>query len=126
MGACRKRQDSDARQNERPEAFHDGGLGDLWRDPDGEELYTFTIITTDANKLLRPIHDRTVDSGAPCRKTVARSVLPRPPYVVMQPLPSELMEAYEVSRIVNDPKNDSPACIEPAVPEQSGPLFSRF
>jgi putative SOS response-associated peptidase YedK len=38
--------------------FTVAGLWDVWRDPDGEDLYTFTIITTDANKLLRPIHDR--------------------------------------------------------------------
>jgi putative SOS response-associated peptidase YedK len=34
------------------------GLWDRWRDPDGDQVYTFTIITTDANKLHRPIHDR--------------------------------------------------------------------
>jgi putative SOS response-associated peptidase YedK len=47
-----------ASENEGPEAVHDGGLWDLWRDPDGDELYSFTIITTPANKLLRPLHDR--------------------------------------------------------------------
>jgi hypothetical protein len=36
------------------------------------------------------------------------------------------MEFYDVSRLVNDPKNDSLECIEPAVPEPPGPLFSRF
>jgi len=43
--------------------------------------------------------------------------------VVMRPFPSELMEVYEVSRLVNDPKNDSPACIDPAAPEPSPSLF---
>jgi putative SOS response-associated peptidase YedK len=43
-------------------SFTMAGLWDVWRDPDGEELYSFTIITTPANKLLRRIH-----------KTVARS-----------------------------------------------------
>jgi putative SOS response-associated peptidase YedK len=38
--------------------FTMAGLWDLWRDPEGEELCSFTIITTPANKLLRPIHDR--------------------------------------------------------------------
>ena len=45
---------------------------------------------------------------------------------LLQPFPSDLMVAYEVSRLVNDPKNDSPACIEPAIPEPPGPLFDRW
>jgi hypothetical protein len=44
----------------------------------------------------------------------------------MQPFPSELMEAYEISRLVNDPNNDSPACIDPAIPEPPPSLFDRW
>jgi hypothetical protein len=37
------------------------------------------------------------------------------------------MEVYEVSRLVNDPKNDSPACIEPAgVEERPLSLFDSW
>jgi putative SOS response-associated peptidase YedK len=32
---------------------------------------------------------------------------------VLQPLPSELMEAYEVSTLVNSPENDTAECIQP-------------
>jgi hypothetical protein len=46
--------------------------------------------------------------------------------VVMRPFLSELMETYEVSRLVNDPKNDSPACIDPAVPERPATLFDKW
>ena len=83
----------------------------------------------DTNKLLRPIHNRMPLILDPL---VARQWLD-PIFtsfsmlsVVMQPFPSELMEAYEVSRLVNDPKNDTPACIDPAVLEPPPPLFSRF
>jgi hypothetical protein len=34
--------------------------------------------------------------------------------ILLQPFPSELMDTYEVSRLVNDPRNDSGACIAPA------------
>lgn len=34
------------------------GLWDRWRRPDGELLETFTIITTPANALLAPVHER--------------------------------------------------------------------
>jgi putative SOS response-associated peptidase YedK len=43
-------------KDQRPFTF--AALWDLWRSPEGGELYSFTIITTEANKLLRPIHDR--------------------------------------------------------------------
>jgi putative SOS response-associated peptidase YedK len=102
------------------------GLWDVWRDPDGQELYTFTIITTDANKLLRPIHDRMpliLDSLVAKQWLDPTAIDPRMISLVMQPFPSELMEAYEVSRLVNDPKNDSPACIEPVAPERSPSLI---
>jgi putative SOS response-associated peptidase YedK len=113
-------------KDQRPFTF--AGLWDRWRDPEGGELYSFTIITTDANKLLRPIHDRMPLILDPL---VAKQWLD-PIFTsfstlsfLLQPFPSELMEAYEVSRLVNDPKNDSPACIEPAVPERPPSLFDR-
>ena len=41
------------------EPFAFAGLWDYWPDPAGDkELYSFTIITTEANALLRPIHNR--------------------------------------------------------------------
>jgi putative SOS response-associated peptidase YedK len=39
--------------------------------------------------------------------------------LVLQPLPSERMDAHEVSTIVNSPENDTAACIQPVSPEQS-------
>lgn len=34
------------------------GLYDVWHSPEGDELMSYTIITTDANQAMRPIHDR--------------------------------------------------------------------
>jgi putative SOS response-associated peptidase YedK len=39
--------------------------------------------------------------------------------LVLQPLPSERMEAHEVSMLANSPENDSAACIQPVSPTQS-------
>jgi putative SOS response-associated peptidase YedK len=36
--------------------------------------------------------------------------------LVLQPLPSERMQAYEVSTLVNSPENDTAACIQPVSP----------
>jgi putative SOS response-associated peptidase YedK len=38
--------------------------------------------------------------------------------LVLQPLPSERMEAHEVSTLVNSPENDSAACIQAVAPGQ--------
>ena len=40
------------------EPFAFAGLQDEWNNPQGDNLLTFTIITTDANELIKPIHDR--------------------------------------------------------------------
>src|SRR5574337_1202802 len=40
------------------EPFGFAGLWDAWTSPDGEEIRSCTIITTEANELLLPIHDR--------------------------------------------------------------------
>ncbi|MGH7909536.1 MAG: SOS response-associated peptidase [Thermodesulfobacteriota bacterium] len=99
------------------EPFAFAGLWDLWKDPNnGEELLTFTIITTSANELMQPIHER-----MPVilhEKDESKWLDPEFKDTdklksLLKPYPSNIMEAYEVSSIVNSPKNDSPKCIEP-------------
>lgn len=93
------------------------GLFDSWNSPDGEEIRTCTIITTEANELLKPVHDRMpviipernrdiwLDTAIEDEKSLA---------ILLVPYPSELMVHHDVSRFVNSPKNDSPECIHPA------------
>jgi putative SOS response-associated peptidase YedK len=99
------------------------GLWDCWLDRDtGRQLYTFTIITTQANGLVRRIHDRmpVIYDGAMGKqwldgpfggRTMALDL-------VLQPLPSERMEARAVSTLVNSPENDTPACIQAVSADQ--------
>jgi putative SOS response-associated peptidase YedK len=42
---------------------------------------------------------------------------------LLKSYPAEQMETYEVSPLVNDPRNDSPVCIEPAIWQASEMLF---
>jgi len=96
-----------------PFAF--AGLWDRWRKPDGGELITFTIITTRANELMKPVHDR---------MPVILERAGEEPWLdpdvkgaaelgaLLKPFPAEGMEAYYVSPLVNSPRNDVPQCIE--------------
>jgi putative SOS response-associated peptidase YedK len=102
-------------KNREPFAF--AGLWESWKDPNnGEELLTFTIITTIANELMQPIHDRMPVILQ--EKDESRWLDPEfkdtdKLKFLLQPYPASMMEAYEVSSIVNSAKNNSPKCIEP-------------
>lgn len=98
------------------EPFALAGLWDLWQKPDGDKLLSFTIITTNANDLVGRIHDRMpvilrkedediwLDTNS---KGIDKLVS------LLKPYPSDMMEGYEVSTLVNSPKNDTPECIQP-------------
>src|SRR5689334_3460255 len=109
------------------EPFAFPGLWDCWIDRDtGTNLYTFTIITTRANALLRPIHDR---MPVMYDREMGRQWLEQPfgndemmLSLVLQPVQSERLEAYEVSTLVNSPENDSPECVRRVSP---GSLVNR-
>ena len=98
------------------EPFGFAGLWESWTSPEGEESRSCTIITTEANELLTPIHDRMPvilnhDAEAvwldPTIQDSAR-LLP-----LLRPYPSEEMEIYQVSTRVNNPDRDEPECIKP-------------
>ena len=98
------------------EPFAFAGLWDSWKKPDGKRLQTFTIITTEPNEVLRPIHDRMPvmlnDVAALDWLDHNEGNLSRV-LSVLEPFPAELMEGYDVSPLVNDPHNDSPECVAP-------------
>ncbi len=91
------------------ELFAFAGLWDTWTDKDtGEVMPTFSIITTAANQLVHPIHDRmpvllhqqaeTAWLSPDLTENAIRELL--------QPYPDTEMKAYPVSGMVNSPKND--------------------
>src|SRR5690606_738067 len=96
--------------------FAFAGLWDRWQSPDGQEVYSCVIITTDANERMRPIHDRMpvilspddYDLGLDPDVQEPEAVLP-----LLRPAPDDLLKAYPVSTLVNSPRHDNPACIEP-------------
>jgi len=101
------------------------GLWEQWQAPGRELLQTCTIITTEGNELLRPIHPRMPVIVPPEHYNRWLDTTSTPDQVVsriFQPYPPEHMEALPVGTRVNSPKNDDPACLEPLTepPEEKG------
>jgi putative SOS response-associated peptidase YedK len=96
--------------------FSFAGLYGILRDPTGGEHRTFTIITTEPNRLVAGLHDR-MPAILPREK---EEVWLRPGPVgpadlgsLLAPYPAGEMEAYPVSGRVNDPANDGPGLVRP-------------
>ena len=95
------------------ELFAFAGLWDAWKKPDGTELRSFTIITTAANDLLRPVHDRmpVILRQEDEEKWLDPSVTEAGRLTsLFSQYPADAMETFEVSTLVNSPKNDGPEC----------------
>ena len=122
------------RKNKIPMFFHlkshkpfgFAGLYDNWTSIDGEKISTFTIITTDANELMKQIHYRMPVILPKEKESIwidsnihdIDILLP-----ILKPYDSNLMEMYEVSRFVNSPKNNSKECIQPIKLFSNTPSF---
>ena len=92
------------------EPFAFAGLWSTWKAPLGAVVYSCTIITTRANTELESIHDRmpailcgkAEDLWIDTRESET-SVLKK----LLIPYPAYDLRSYEVSKLVNSPKNDS-------------------
>ena len=100
-----------------PYAF--AGLWERWQPKEGEALETFTILTTDPNELMEPIHNRMpvileprdyarwLDAGDPAR----------PPIDLLRPYPAEKMRAWPVSGRVGNVRNNDAELLAPSQQE---------
>ena len=104
------------RPQDEDELFGFAGLTERWVSPEGEEIQSCCIITTDGNLLMVPIHDRMLvilthaDYGtwldpANTNVEILRGLL--------RPAESTGMIAYPVSRAVNSSRSDSPTLVVP-------------
>ncbi|HOW24113.1 MAG TPA: SOS response-associated peptidase [Bacteroidales bacterium] len=92
--------------------FAMAGIWDAWKDADGSIIRSFAIITTTPNELMSPIHDRMpVILPRRFEKEWLTSDRTGDLTRLLEPYPSEEMEAYPVSWLVNNPANDNPAVI---------------
>lgn len=101
-----------------PFAF--AGLWDTWFAPDGAEVRSCAIITTQPNELLQSIHNRMPVILS--RDAYTQWLDPQPQSAellssLLVPYPAHEMAAHPVSRLVNKPDFDSPECIQPLQPQ---------
>lgn len=92
------------------------GLWESWQAPSGNELETFAIMTTSANKLVAAIHDCMPVILTPDAFTLWLSHNMHDPEQLQQfyePFTAAGMTAYRVAELVNTPHIDSAACCEP-------------
>ncbi len=97
------------------------GLWERWKDRKaGIELLTFTVITTDPNELVEPMHNRMpviIPANEYDRWLRADPV--RPPVDLLRPFDADKMTAWKVGKEVGNARNDRPDLIEPIQDEQA-------
>jgi putative SOS response-associated peptidase YedK len=101
-------------RNGSPFAF--ASLWERWSGPHRDGRETCTILTTEANDLVRPMHERMpVILPEEFHADWLDSKTPAPQWfqTVLQPYPAEAMQAVPVSTWVNDAKHEGPDCVRP-------------
>jgi putative SOS response-associated peptidase YedK len=95
------------------EPFAVAGLWEHW-EGEGGPLETCTLLTTEANELLAPYHDRMPVILRPDDYDVWLDPGVRSPEMLtplLRPYPHSEMSTYAVSVLVNSPSNDDPRCV---------------
>lgn len=93
------------------------GIWESWKDSTGEVLESCCILTTTANSLVAPIHDRqpVILHPAECPTWLDREQTdPAILSSLYQPYPADLMRVYPVSSLVNTVESQGPDLIAPA------------
>lgn len=97
--------------------FGFAGLWERWEKEDEEAIESCTIITTNANDLMQPIHDRMpviLDSQDYDHWLDPEVQKPESLQSLLQPYRSQEMTSYPVSTKVNNARTDSPECVKQA------------
>ncbi len=95
--------------------FGIAGLWESWQAPGRPIFETFTILTTAPNTIVAPLHNRMPviidprDHDLWLDPQVHAQEALQP---LFRPFPADEMEAWPVSRLVNDPHNEGPRCLD--------------
>lgn len=91
------------------------GLWEHWKSSEGTVVESASIITTEANELVSPIHDRMPVILQPKDYSMWLGEQSRTDDLkaLLKPFPSSMMNCYKVSRRMSNARNEGPDCIEP-------------
>lgn len=105
--------------------FAFAGLWERWNSPDGSEVLSATIITTEPNATIAPLHHRMAVMLDPSdyRTWLDADAEPAVLQALLRPAPDDLLVYHEVSPAVNNARYDSPDMIEPVKPIEQRPLL---
>lgn len=89
------------------------GLWEVWSGM-GDGVYSFSIITTEANEELKPIHDRmpVILTPEEARLWLSNDISPTQLMKLMRPAPAGWLKWYPVSTRLNSPGNDDAGLVE--------------
>jgi putative SOS response-associated peptidase YedK len=98
------------------EPFAFAGLWENWHGEDDAAVETCTIITTDANETMKPLHNRMpviltnedFDRWLDPKATDAKTFMP-----LLRPAPDDWLTYYPVTTKMGNPRFHEPACVEP-------------
>src|SRR3990172_3651930 len=92
------------------DTFAFAGLYDVWKDAEGFPVKTFAIITTEPNEMMMSIHNRMpviMDEDAEDVWLDPTVIDAQKLLILLKPFKASEMEAYPVSKLVNNPVNDT-------------------
>lgn len=99
--------------------FGFAGVWEHWTSPDGSVVESVAVVTTGANALMTPIHDRMPVILAPEDYETWMTAAPAVAQALIQPYPDQRMRAYPVSKAVGNVRNNSAALIEEIAPPRA-------
>ena len=99
-----------------PFAF--AGLWESWNNPEGRTVHSCSILTMAANSFMKKIHDRMpliLQKDNESKWLDSSKNDPEEIKEMIEELPNDCFESWNVSKLVNTPTNNNPGCIEPEV-----------
>ena len=119
LDSKRKQPFAIALNNRVPYAF--AGLWDRWKHPSTREsLESFSIITTDANQVVAPLHNRmpVILERKDYERWLGAVDPVQAPLDLLRPFPAEQMIAWKVDRAVGNVRNDTAQLLELGAPTE--------